>query len=149
MKLRTLKKKVLPIALCTAMAVGLTAGCGSSGDGGSNGGDSASNGDDPITITVFSQLANYSGEQTGWSADILKEKFNVVLNIIPDLNGTLQTRMEAGDLGDIVVFGDNGTDYQNAISAGLLYDWNEDDLLADYGPYIKENMSHALERNVC
>ena len=97
MKLKTLKKKVLPIALCTAMAVGLTAGCGSNGDGGSNGGDSASNGDDPITITVFSQLANYSGEQTGWSADILKEKFNVVLNIIPDLNGTLQTRMEAGD----------------------------------------------------
>jgi multiple sugar transport system substrate-binding protein/putative aldouronate transport system substrate-binding protein len=96
---------------------------------------------------VFSQLANYSGEQTGWSADILKEKFNVVLNIVPDLNGTLQTRMESGDLGDIVVFGDNGTDYQNAIDAGLLYDWNEDDLLADYGPYIQENMSHALEHN--
>ena len=147
MKLKTLKKKVLPIALCTAMTVGLAAGCGSSGTDSTGSSDSASSDDEPITITVFSQLANYSGEQTGWSADILKEKFNVVLNIIPDLNGTLQTRMEAGDLGDIVVFGDNGTDYQNAISAGLLYDWNEDDLLTDYGPYIKENMSHALEHN--
>jgi multiple sugar transport system substrate-binding protein/putative aldouronate transport system substrate-binding protein len=55
--------------------------------------------------------------------------------------------MEAGDLGDIVVFGDNGTDYQNAIDAGLLYDWNEDDLLEDYGEYIYENMSTALEYN--
>jgi multiple sugar transport system substrate-binding protein/putative aldouronate transport system substrate-binding protein len=145
MKFKTMKKKAMAVALCTAMTAGLAAGCGSSGSGSGTG--TSSKDGDPITLTVFSQLANYSGEQTGWSADILLDKFNVKLNIVPDLNGTLQTRMESGDLGDIVVFGDNGTDYQNAVSAGLLYDWNEDDLLEDYGPYIKENMSHALEHN--
>jgi multiple sugar transport system substrate-binding protein/putative aldouronate transport system substrate-binding protein len=145
MKFKTMKKKAMAVALCTAMTAGLAAGCGSSGSGSGTG--TSSKDGDPITITVFSQLANYSGEQTGWSADILLDKFNVKLNIVPDLNGTLQTRMESGDLGDIVVFGDNGTDYQNAVSAGLLYDWNEDDLLADYGEYIAENMSHALEHN--
>lgn len=142
MKLKSVMKKSVAVALCVAMTAGLTAGCGSS-----NGGGKEEQKGDPITLTVFSQLANYSGEQTGWSADILKEKFNVVINIVPDLNGTLQTRMEAGDLGDIVIFGDNGTDYQNAIKAGLLYDWNEDDLLADYGPDIAKNMKNALEHN--
>ena len=132
-------KKLTAVSLATVLAVSACiSGCGSS---------SSSNGDEPITLTVFSQLANYSGEQTGWSADILLDKFNVVLNIVPDLNGTLQTRMEGGDLGDIVVWGSDGEDYTNAISAGLLYDWNEDDLLADYGPYILENMSNALEKN--
>jgi multiple sugar transport system substrate-binding protein/putative aldouronate transport system substrate-binding protein len=29
----------------------------------------------------------------------------------------------------------------------MLLDWNQDDLLADCGPYIKENMKKALEKN--
>lgn len=130
-------KKLAALTLSAAMTMGLLSGCG----------NSAGNSNGPITITVFSQLANYSGEQAGWSADILLDKFNVVLNIVPDLNGTYQTRMEAGDLGDIVVFGSNGDDYLNAVNAGLLYDWNEDDLLAEYGPYIQEHMSNALAQN--
>lgn len=130
-------KKVAALTLSAAMTMGLLSGCG----------NSAGNSNGPITITVFSQLANYSGEQAGWSADILLDKFNVVLNIVPDLNGTYQTRMEAGDLGDIVVFGSNGDEYLNAVNAGLLYDWNEDDLLAEYGPYIQEHMSNALAQN--
>ena len=103
--------------------------------------------EEPVTLTVFSQLANYSGEQVGWSAKILKDKFNVILNIVPDLNGTLQTRMEAGDLGDIVVWGSNDTNYQNAIEAGLLYDWYEDDLVTDYGPHIVKYFPNALKFN--
>lgn len=130
-------KKLAALILTAAMTMGLLSGCGNTG--GKSG--------KPVTITVFSQLANYSGEQAGWSADILLDKFNVILNIVPDLNGTYQTRMEAGDLGDIVVFGSNGDDYLNAISAGLLYDWNEDNLLEEYGPYIKEHMSNALAQN--
>lgn len=136
---KRISKRLASAIMCSAMAAGLLSGCG----GGSKSGSS----DDPITLTVFSQLANYSGEQTGWSAQILKEKFNVVLNIVPDVNGTYATRMESGDLGDIVVFGSNGEDYTNAIAAGLLYDWNEDDLLAEYGSYINENMQDALEFN--
>lgn len=131
-------KKIAALSLTAAMTAGLLSGCGNA---------ASTNGDSPITLTVFSQLANYSGEQAGWSADILLEKFNVILNIVPDLNGTYQTRMEAGDLGDIVVFGSNGDDYLNAIEAGLLYDWNEDNLLAEYGPYIQEHMGNALTQN--
>ena len=29
----------------------------------------------------------------------------------------------------------------------MLFDWNEDDILADYGPYIAEHMQPALEKN--
>ena len=134
-----LAKKLISVGLVAAMTVGMLTGCGGSGGGkGKNG---------TITLTVFSQLANYSGIQTGWSADVLKEKFNVEINIVPDMNGMLQTRMEAGDLGDIVVFGSDGANYTDAINAGLLYDWNEDDLLAEYGPYIKENLADALAKN--
>ena len=32
---------------------------------------------EPITINVYSQLANYSGLQGHWSADLLLDKYNV------------------------------------------------------------------------
>lgn len=103
---------------------------------------------DTVTLDVFTQLANYSGEQIGWFGQVMLEKFNVKLNIINDPQaGVLQTRMEAGNLGDIVIWGDDKDDYQQAVAKGMLYDWNEDDLLAEYGPYIKENMKFALEKN--
>lgn len=34
--------------------------------------------DDTVTLTVYSQLSNYEGEQIGWFADILLDKFNVL-----------------------------------------------------------------------
>ena len=40
-----------------------------------------------VTLDVFDQLANYSGEQIGWFGQIMLEKFNVKLNIIPDEDG--------------------------------------------------------------
>lgn len=101
----------------------------------------------PVTLTVYSQLANYSGQMTGWFAQIMLEEFNVILNIIPDSEGVYETRMEAQNLGDIVVWGSDGEDYLNAVDAGLLFDWEEDDLLEEYGPYIYENMQPALEKN--
>ncbi len=155
--MKKIVSKMLSGACVVAMTATLLTGCGGTAQLAQNGGGdteggaataaTANAGDEPITLTVFSQLANYSGEQTGWSADVLKDKFNVVINIVPDLNGTLQTRMESGDLGDIVVWGDNGTNYQNAIEAGLLYDWNEDDLIQDYGQDILKYFPNALEFN--
>ncbi len=104
-----------------------------------------------LTITVFSMLANYAGEQPGWFAKMLKDKFNIKLNIIAsNLAGGQQkiaTMMASGDLGDLVVFGSNGEDYQDAIKAGLLLDWNKDDLLNKYGPDILKNASQAIEAN--
>ena len=100
-----------------------------------------------VTLDVYSQLANYSGMQTGWFADLLLEKFNVKINIIPETGGALQTRMEQGNLGDIVVWGDNSDKYAAAVQQGLLLDWEEDNLLANWGPYIQENMKLALKKN--
>ncbi len=104
-------------------------------------------GDETIEITVFSQLANYSGKLTGWFAEVMKREFNCEMTIIPDTDGMFDTRMESGDLGDIVIFGSNGDQYQRAVAEGMLYDWNEDDLLSEWGAYAKENMPYALENN--
>jgi putative aldouronate transport system substrate-binding protein len=103
--------------------------------------------EETVTLTVYTQLANYSGEQIGWFAQVMLEKFNVKLNIINEGDGTFVTRMEAGDLGDIVVFGNDGDEYQQAVQAGLLFNWEEDDLLDDFGSYIKEHMARALDKN--
>lgn len=102
-----------------------------------------------VTLQVFDQLANYSGLQTGWFADVMLKKFNVKLNIIsqPAGSGVLQTRMEAGNLGDLVIWGNDQEDYVNAYKAGLLFDWEDEKLLDTYGPYIKANMPFALEKN--
>ena len=131
-------------------------------DGEDKGGDTASSDDkgsteaadlsdiipkETVTLDVYSQLANYSGEQIGWFADVMKEKFNVKLNIINEGDGTFATRMESGSLGDIVVFGNDSDDYVQAANAGLLFDWEDEDLLSEYGGYIKEHMSVALEKN--
>ncbi len=143
-------KKVAALALTGVLAASSLAGCGSGSGSGSAGGSTSSggkSGQEPITLNVFSQLANFSGPIQGWGADLLLEKFNVILNIIPDQNGAMQTRMEQGDLGDIVVFGSDGSNYTDAIKNGLLFDWNEDDLLQDYGQDILQNFPKALEKN--
>lgn len=142
MKKRTIKKALknaLVMGLSATMIMGLFSGCGTTSS-------SSSSDKDTITLTVFSERANYSGLQVGWAAQVLKEKFNVELNIVPNTDGAYDTRMAEGDLGDIVVFGSD-TDYLKAEEAGLLFDWEEDDILADYGSYIQENASYALEKN--
>ena len=101
----------------------------------------------PIQINCYSQLANYSGIQTGWGATLLRDMFNIELNIIPDSDGAYETRMTNGNLGDLVVWGSNGDDYKNAVAKKMLLDWEEDDLLADYAPYIAANYRDALESN--
>lgn len=141
-----LSKKVLSMLLASSMVIGsasVMTGCGSkSGDGGGSS-------DEPVTLNVFSQLANYSGMQGGWIADVLLDELNVKLNIIPDPAGqsVYDTRAETGDLGDIVIFGNNYDKYPTAVQQGLLYDWNEDGLLEEFGPYINEHMQDALNNN--
>ncbi len=137
--MKTTVKKIIALVLAATLCIGMFAACGTASGGSTD--------EETITLTVFSQLANYSGEQVGWIAQVLKEKFNVVLNIIPDEDGVYETRMESGSLGDIVVWGSDGEEYTNALKAGLLYDWNADGLLQEYGPYIYENMQVALQSN--
>lgn len=137
MRKKYLWKKLMSMALAGSMVVGLTStlsGCTEK--------------EDVVTLDVYSQLANYSGLQTGWMADILLEKLNVQLNIISDGDGVYETRMEDGDLGDIIVWGSDGDRYATAVKNGALYDWNEDDVLSEYGSYIKENMPDAITKNI-
>lgn len=136
--MKQVMKKLGLLALAGTLVVSSLSGCGKKKNDDKK---------EPIVLTIYSQLANFSGEQTGWSAKILLDKFNVKVNIIPDQEGVFETRMESGNLGDICVFGSVGDDYQNAISNGLLYDWEADDLLHEYGPYIEEHMPDALENN--
>lgn len=136
---RGIKEKTLSLLLATSLVVGTTTaltGCAGSGKKGG------------ITqLTVYSQLANYTGLQTGWMGDLLKEKFNVELNIVPDSAGTFQTKMSDGDLGDIVIWGGNTSQYQQALEAGLLFDLEEDDLIQECAPDIVASMPDALQTN--
>lgn len=102
---------------------------------------------EPITLTIYSQTANFSGEQLGWFAKVMLDKFNVKLNIVKSDEGVFTTRAESGDLGDIVFFGNDTQEYTTAADNGLLLDWEEDDLLTEEGSYIKENMQKAIEKN--
>ena len=78
---------------------------------------------EPVTLEVYSQPANFQGEQPGWTAKILKDKFNVTLSIIaPQVSGgdIFAARSASGFLGDIVVL--DNADIQASIKSGLIYD---------------------------
>lgn len=134
-KMTTMAKRMLAASLAGVMVAAPLTGCGAGG--GKKG--------EPTTLTVYSQRANYAGEQRGWSAKVLEDELNLKINIVNNSGGAFNTRMESGDLGDVIVFGSEG-DFLQAMQAGLLYDWEEDDLLADYGTYIQDNMPYALEK---
>ncbi|WP_219638851.1 ABC transporter substrate-binding protein [Cohnella sp. CFH 77786] len=103
-----------------------------------------------MTLTVFDTLANFAGEQQGWFAKLIKDKFNIKLNIVaPNLSGGAQmiaTQMASGDLGDLVV-GLGGKDYQNAIKSGMILDWTKDGLLDKYGKNLEKYAAQALDAN--
>ena len=117
-----LKFRVIPVGMISAAtALSLLAGCSAPAASSASAGsaDAGDDSGDPVKLTVFSQLANWSGAQTGWGATLLKDKFNIELNIIPDTDGAYQTRMESGNLGDLIVWGNNGSDYQSAVDKGM------------------------------
>lgn len=79
-----------------------------------------------LTIDVYDSVANYMGIQKGWFAKIVKDKFNIELNIIaPNVAGNgdtlYQTRTAAGDLGDLIII-NTGKEYNELVQGGLLYD---------------------------
>ena len=126
------------------LASTLLGGCGSK----SSGSDSTSEvSDEELAITIFSQTANWSGDQTGWGATLLKDYFNITATIVPDTDGAYQTRMENGNLGDLVIWGNNGSDYQAAVEQGKLYDWDEDETIDNEGSDLKKYFQTALDAN--
>ncbi|MDR1705781.1 MAG: sugar ABC transporter substrate-binding protein [Clostridiales bacterium] len=127
-----IKKLLLPmLALIMALSIALSA-CAADGadadDPAAPAQESGYEGDlEPMTLEVYSQPANFQGEQPGWTAKLLKEKFNVTLSIIaPQAAGAdiFAARSAAGFLGDIVVL--DNIDIQACIQSGLIYDFTEE-----------------------
>lgn len=142
-----MKKKVLSVVLCMAMMSSVLTGCGGEEKKEvASTGSKDGNYEEFITVDVFDQFANYQGIQSGWFAKVVKDKFNMELNIIaPNVAGggdTLyQTRSAAGDLGDLVL-----VDTSN----GVLNDLVESELIMDCtemmeGKEIVANYSDAIE----
>lgn len=85
-----------------------------------------------LTLDVFAGRANYQGEQKGWYAKIVQDKFNLKLNIIaPNVSGggnlLFESRLAAGKVGDIII-----TSNKNMAACA------EEGILADLSPYIEK-----------
>lgn len=121
-----LTKLTAAIGVVTAVSCAL-AGCGSS-----NGAADKSDDGKMMTVDVYDDLANYQGIQKGWFAKIVKDKFNMKLNIIaPNVAGggstLFDTRSAAGNLGDIIITGMGNGRARKLIKSGLV---------ADMTPYL-------------
>lgn len=121
-------KKVLTTGLILSSVVILGACSGKDDKEGTKSSSKNADGtyEEAITIDVFDGLANYMGVQEGWFAKIVKDKFNMELNIIaPNVAGNgdtlFQTRTAAGNLGDLVIV-DTGEQLNDLVEGGLLYD---------------------------
>ena len=78
---------------------------------------------EPMTIEIYDVAANYQGIQSGWFDKVVKDRFNLELNIIaPQVAGDAiyQTRASTGNLGDIVIL--DPTDFTDCLAAGLIKD---------------------------
>ena len=141
-----MKKRVISAFLCAVMAASLLTGCG--GDDkktADNKGSKDGNYEEFITVDVYDEFANYQGIQSGWFAKIIKDKFNMELNIIaPNVAGggqTLyQTRSAAGELGDLVLVNTSNGKLNDLVSSGLIMDCTDlmdgKDIVKNYGEAI-------------
>lgn len=139
-----MKKRIVSLVLAGLMTAIAITGCGGAADGGQTAASSDSSastatessssdtaaaaGDyaETITIDFYDVAANYQGIQSGWYGKVLKDKFNIELNIIaPQVGGgdLYQTRCAAGNLGDLVIL-DNG-DMMECVEAGLILDMTD------------------------
>ena len=109
------KGKLLPVFLTVCV---LASGCGLQGE-------EQNSYEEFLEVDVFDCLANYQGIQSGWFAHMVKEKFNMELNIIaPNVAGggdtLFETRSAAGNLGDLLIInGENGA-LQELVNQGLV-----------------------------
>lgn len=161
-------KKLISLLCAGAMTASLLAGCGSSSESADSSAasgsekstettaeadstDSTASDGDTMTIEIFDVAANYQGVQTGWFAKVVKDRFNIELNIIaPQVAGDAiyQTRSSSGNLGDILIL--ESGQFKECIDAGLIKDisadiWNYSNL-ADYKDQI-DVLNNGLEGN--
>jgi putative aldouronate transport system substrate-binding protein len=105
---------------------------------------------DLYTIDVFTMLGNCSGTQPGWFGKIVRDKFNMKINLIASNTdggeAKFTTLQASGNLGDLVIFGNNDSKYLDSISGGLLLDMAKGGLLDTYGQEIVQNYPKVLEK---
>ena len=83
----------------------------------------AASAEEPMEIVFFDDAANYNGEQTGWFAKVVLDRFNIKLNIIATQvigDEVFATRSADGDLGDIIIM--DKTKFADVVKAGLVKD---------------------------
>ncbi|MBO5210116.1 MAG: extracellular solute-binding protein [Lachnospiraceae bacterium] len=124
--MKSKQKEIIALGLSTTLLTGILSGCS---------GPSLTQEKEPvyeetITVDVFDSLANYQGIQSGWFAKIVKDKFNIELNIIaPNVagggNAMYETRAAAGNLGDLIICSGNNNNLQDLVTAGLVMDMSE------------------------
>ncbi len=108
-------KKLTALLLTAVMGLSTLAGCGEEKVSG-----------DLITIDFYDAAANYQGIQAGWFAKVVKDRFNMELNIIaPQVAGDAiyQTRSSSGNLGDIVLL--ESIDFKDCVENGLVRDFTD------------------------
>ena len=124
-----MRKKVVSLVLAGILAMSALAGCGSnaasdassapkadtaatttdsSADSSASTDAAGASSGELLTIDFYDVAANYQGIQSGWYGKIVKDKFNIELNIIaPQVSGDgaalYQTRCADGNLGDVII----------------------------------------------
>lgn len=142
------RKRAMSTLLAAAiLATTILTGCGgeeaktTGGDAGAKSGEGAASQvshDTEMTLEIYDKAANFQGEQTGWFGKVLKDKFNLKLNIIApqvsgDANSLYQTRSASGNLGDIVII--DNAEMQDCVDAGLIMDIS--DIIGKYENIVK------------
>ena len=108
-----------------------------------------------ITIDVYDTQANYMGEQSGWFAKVVEDRFNMKLNIISaNVGGSslFETRSANGNLGDLILTGVSGGTLDDLVEAGLVMDMTDYigdcENLQKYMNMIESTSSLASEKGI-
>lgn len=155
-----MKKRILAILLASLMTASL-ASCASS-DSSSSETDSSKAEDssvadsskeessskedvgEVVTLKMLSMPSNTSGLVEGWSADIVKEKVGVEIELLPSGDQgeqKLQALMASGELPDLVVFKDT-KQVANAVAGDMLLAYDD---YKDIVPNIYKNGEQSLQ----
>ena len=85
---------------------------------------------EPLVIDVFVSTSNYQGIQSGWFGKIVKDKFNMELNIIAPNVSTggstlLEMRSASGNLGDLIICSAENGELQSLVDEDLIIDMRD------------------------
>jgi multiple sugar transport system substrate-binding protein/putative aldouronate transport system substrate-binding protein len=119
-----MKRKVISVFMVVIISMQLFTGCSILSKN-----KSSSPYDKFIVVDVFDTLANFQGIQSGWFAKIVKDKFNMQLNIIaPNKAGggdtLFDTRAASGNVGDLIICGTENGKFQDLVDEGLVLNMN-------------------------